>query len=115
MKFGLKPTIRVNHVTLYQVPHPRLSPFVVVNKQIYASHYFQGAVDLSFCIKDTDHPDKEGFFLVTRKASRQHGLTGAKGSIVRKAAVKRTRKGLEKGLATLKAQLEGRGSAEPRK
>ena len=43
---------------------------------------------------------------ITLKASTQAGLTGLKGSIVRKVAVGRTRSSLEQGLATIKQELE---------
>jgi len=40
------------------------------------------------------------------KGSQQAGLTGLKGSIVRKVAVDKTRSSLERALATIKQNLE---------
>jgi hypothetical protein len=48
----------------------------------------------------------KGFFLVTIKASRQHGLTGLKGSLLRGVITGRTRDSTEKGLAGMKRKLE---------
>jgi len=43
---------------------------------------------------------------VTIKASRQHGLTGLKGSLLRGVITGRTRDSTEKGLAGMKRKLE---------
>jgi hypothetical protein len=48
----------------------------------------------------------DGFYLITLKGSQQAGLTGLKGSIVRKVAVDKTRSSLERALATIKQNLE---------
>ena len=83
---------------------------MIVNKQLYASHYFQVAVDFWFCVKDSAKPDAEGFFLITEKGSRQHGLTGFKGSIARSVAVPKARGSMEKGLETIKQALEAKAN-----
>jgi hypothetical protein len=46
----------------------------VAIKQLYASHYFQTALDLSVCAKDDAHPDESGFYLIAVNGSRQSGL-----------------------------------------
>jgi len=106
VKFGLKPTIRANHVIITRLTDRPTQPYAVVNKQLYASHYFQVAVDLWFCVKDTEAPDSDGFYLITIKGSRQHGLTGFKGSIVRGVAVPKARGSMETALQTFKTDLE---------
>jgi hypothetical protein len=105
IKFGLRPTLRVTHVVVYR-PESNAG-YVIVDKQLYASHYFQVAVDLWFCVKDTANPDA-GFYLITAKGSRQHGLTGFKGRIVRGPLVRRARGSLEKALATIQQSLEAK-------
>ncbi|MGB7309353.1 MAG: hypothetical protein WBC67_09835, partial [Candidatus Acidiferrales bacterium] len=77
--------------------------YAVAVKQLYASHYFEAALDLTVCVRATDAP---GFYLITLKGSQQAGLTGLKGSIVRKVAVDRTRSSLERALASIKQKLE---------
>lgn len=101
--FGLKPTIRVNHGVIY---HPSGDVSVVAVKQLYASHYFHTALDVSVCVSDTPRPGRDGFYLLTLKSSEQDGLTGVKGSLLRKVAVDKTRSSLEKGLAAIKTTVE---------
>jgi hypothetical protein len=48
----------------------------------------------------------EKVFLITLKGSQQAGLTGLKGSIVRKVALDKTRSSLERALAATKVALE---------
>ncbi len=103
--FGMKPTIRVNHGLVYRVADPHRPISVVAIKQLYASHYFHTALDVSVCVNDTK-AERAGFYLLTLKSSEQAGLTGAKGSILRKVVVDKTRSSLEKGLAMIKDSVE---------
>jgi hypothetical protein len=64
-------------------------------------------VDLSICVRDNDHPKQPGFYLINALGSEQAGLTGFKGSIVRKTAVGRAVSNLQKALAALRTTLEG--------
>ena len=103
--FGMKPTIRVNHAVVY---HPRgqgREISVVAIKQLYASHYFHTALDVSVCVESAQG-NRPGFYLLTLKASEQAGLTGVKGSILRKVAVDKMQSSLERGLAALKSSIE---------
>jgi hypothetical protein len=104
--FGLKPTFRINHMIVYRASKLPTAPFLIADKQLYASHYFQTAVDLWVCAPDMASSTGKGFFLVTIKASRQHGLTGLKGSLLRGVITGRTRDSTEKGLAGMKRKLE---------
>ena len=61
-------------------------------------------------MKDSAATGDEGFYLITVKGSRQHGLTGFKGSVVRSVAVPRARGSMEKGLEMLKQELEEKAS-----
>jgi hypothetical protein len=45
--FGLKPTIRLNHGVVYLARGLEHRVYVLAIKQLYATHYFQTAVDLS--------------------------------------------------------------------
>src|SRR5208282_5586698 len=90
VNFGLKPTFRIVQRIVYRGASPADPEYVVAEKQLYASHYFETALDLT----------------VTVKGSKQAGLTGLKGSIVRKVAVDKARSSLERVLLTIKQQLE---------
>ena len=108
VNFGLKPTIRVNHGIVYRVAGPRHRIYVIAIKQLYAAHYFQTAVDLSFCVQKSNAAAEDGFYLITIKASRQAGLTGVKGGVVRHAAIRKTRSSLENALNSIRENLEHR-------
>lgn len=104
--FGLKPTIRVNHAVVYHTGEGSSAIDAVAIKQLYASHYFHTALDMSVCLQDSAKPDRRGFYLLTLKSSEQDGLTGPKGSIVRRVVVSKTKSALEKALAEIKATIE---------
>ena len=106
VNFGLKPTIRMVQAIVYQGKSPQQPEYAVAVKQLYASHYFESALDLTVCVKDNEQPAHPGFYLITLKGSQQAGLTGLKGGIVRKVAVDKTRSSLEKALASIKQKLE---------
>jgi hypothetical protein len=56
VKFGLKPTLRVVQVvTMRGRPDDEVA-YAVAEKQLYSSHYFETALDLSFCVPGNDNP-----------------------------------------------------------
>jgi hypothetical protein len=108
VKFGLKPTLRVVHVLTLRRETPAGTVIVVAEKQLYSSHYFETALDLTFCIPDTDDSSGHGIDLIMAMGSEQAGLTGFKGSIVRKVAVDRSASSLQKSLMAIKDTLESK-------
>jgi hypothetical protein len=107
VKFGLKPTLRVVHAaTMRGNPGDRVA-CAIAEKQLYSSHYFETALDLSFCVRGGEDPKQPGFYLIMAMGSEQTGLTGAKGSVVRKVAVGRSVSNLQEALMTIKNTLEG--------
>jgi hypothetical protein len=107
VNFGLKPTLRIVQAIVYRGPSSVGPVYAVAVKQLYASHYFETALDLTVCVRDQENPDR-GFYLITLKGSQQAGLTGFKGGIVRKVAVDKTRSSLERALGAIKQKLESR-------
>src|SRR5271169_4885895 len=103
VNFGLKPTFRIVQRIVYRQADAKTPVYALAEKQLYASHYFQTALDLTVCVKDAQRP---GFYLITLKGSKQAGLTGFKGGIVRKVALDKTRSSLERVLVTIKQKLE---------
>ena len=103
--FGLKPTIRLNHAVIYRGRTQGRDFATVAIKQLYATHYFQTALDVSVCVQD-GAGDRPGFYLLTLKGSQQDGLTGVRGSLLRKAVVDKTRTSLERALASIKQTVE---------
>jgi hypothetical protein len=108
VNFGLKPTIRVIQAIVYRGASATDPAYAVALKQLYASHYFETALDITVCIRDQENQKHPGIYLITRKGSQQAGLTGLKGGIVRKVAVDKTRSSLEKALEAMKQKLEAR-------
>lgn len=106
VNFGLKPTIRMVHQITYRGGTVAQPVYSVALKQLYASHYFRAALDLTVCVRDSSRPNERGFHLMTVKASQQEGLTGLKGSVVRKVAVGKSRSSLERTLTAIKQKLE---------
>lgn len=108
VKFGLKPTLRIVHVvTMRGLPTDEVV-YAIAEKQLYSSHYFETALDLSLCIRGDEDPTKLGFYLIMAMGSEQAGLTGFKGSIIRDAAVGRSVSSLRNALTTIKNTLETR-------
>lgn len=106
VKFGLKPTLRVVHVVTWRGRSADEAAYAIAEKQVYSSHYFETALDLTFCVRGTNDPKQPGFYLIKVMGSEQAGLTGIKGSTVRKVAVGRSASSLEKSLASIKNMLE---------
>ena len=106
VSFGLKPTIRVNHSVIYRGSTQGRDVGIVAIKQLYATHYFHTALDMSVCVDDGAALTPHGFYLLTLKGSEQEGLTGVKGSILRKVVVDKTRSSLESALGSIKRSVE---------
>ena len=106
VSFGLKPTIRVNHGVVYRGRTQGRDFGVVAIKQLYATHYFHTALDLSVCVDDGAESTPHGFYLLTLKGSQQEGLTGVQGAILRKVVVDKTRGSLESALGSIKRLVE---------
>ena len=100
--FGLKPTIRINHLVIQQGP----DAVVVANKQLYASHYFWTALELRVLLPDPRRG--RGFWFVNVNRSRSDGLSGFVGRVIRGRVQNEARKGVESGLLATKAAIERR-------
>ncbi len=106
VKFGLKPTLRVVHVVTMHGNGATEPTYTIAEKQFYSSHYFETALDLTFVIAEPTDASHPGFYLIMAMGSEQAGLTGFKGSIVRKVAVDRSASSLQKSLSAIKDSLE---------
>jgi hypothetical protein len=100
--FGLKPTIRISHLTVREGPDDA----VVASKMLYASHYFWTALELRALVSDPSRGP--GFWFVTVNRSRSDGLSGFTGTVLRGRVENEVREGALAGLGTTKKMLEGR-------
>jgi hypothetical protein len=89
--FGQGPTIRVNRVSMFPGGVGNVK-YVVTNEQLYASRYIRIALQVFYCVPDTQNPGKPGFYLIEMNDSRMPDYSGIKLSVVRKVA---TGKGVE--------------------
>jgi|SRR5271167_1779166 len=105
VKFGLKPTLRIVQVLTLHGDGPQQPAFVIAEKQLYSSHYFETALDLTFGIRGDDSK-QTGFYLIKAMGSEQAGLTGFEGSIIRRIAVSHSVSDLQKSLTSIKSALE---------
>jgi len=83
--FGQGPTVRVNRVSMF----PKgvgVIKYVVTNEQLYASRYIRIALQVFYCVPDTQNPDKPGFYLIEMNDSRLPDFGGIKLGVVRKIA-----------------------------
>jgi hypothetical protein len=112
--FGLKPTLRANHVTIYPLSGSPSSnvTYVIAIKQLYASHYFHSTLELRFLVGD-DRPGRRGFYLVSITRSRNDGMTGLTGSLLRPIINRRSRNGIRRYLEHVKRQVERIAPATP--
>jgi len=105
IKFGLKPVIAINHISIYKRNHDVGPQVLIISKQIYANHYFNASLALTAFVRVPDAPN--GAYLVSENRSRADGLDGPFGKIKRGVVEKKAVEGLRAILEHSKASLEG--------
>ena len=98
--FGLKPTIRISHLTIRENPDDT----VVTSKMLYATHYFWTGLELRVLVPDRSRGT--GFWFVTVNRSRSDGLSGFTGMFVRRRVRTEVERGALAGLRSTKQRLE---------
>lgn len=101
-KFGLKPTIRINHVVITQQP----THIAVASKMLYASHYFWTALELRVLVPDPARG--QGFWFASVNRSRSDGLSGFVGRVIRGKVRGEAEEGMAAVLVGTKKMLEGK-------
>ena len=112
--FGMKPTIRVNHVTICPLadrPSTGVA-YAIATKQLYASHYFHTTLELRFLLDRTDAAGRDGAVLISITRSRNDGMTGFRGLFLRPIIRRRSRAAVRGYLEHVKRQVE-RPADEP--
>jgi hypothetical protein len=99
-KFGLKPTIRINHVVIVERPDNA----TVATKMLYANHYFWTAIELRVLVSDPARG--KGFWFASVSQSRSDGLDGFSGSIIRGKVRAEAQNGMKTALEATKTSLQ---------
>ena len=108
VEFGLKPTIRLNHVTIHALadrPSTGVA-YAIATKQLYASHYFHTTLELRFLVDRTDAEGRAGSALISITRSRNDGMTGFRGLFLRPIIRRRSRDAVRSYLEHVKRQVE---------
>ena len=102
----LRPTLTLNHVVVYAPPGRSPGAAFVGRKQIYANHYFEGALELLAIIDGDGSAGEPRTYLVTMRRYRFDALPGGLFNIrgrVRRQLVDATRADLERQRAAVQA------------
>lgn len=99
-EFGLKPTIRISHLTVREDPQST----VVASKMLYASHYFWTGLEIRALVPDPSRGT--GFWFVTVSRSRSDGLGGFTGFFIRGRVRREVQDGALAALKVTQQMLE---------
>jgi hypothetical protein len=102
--YGMKPVISLVHGVVYQ-DAKRADRTMIVQKQIYASHYLEGSVAVATAVGAVDE-GRPITYLVYANRSRGDLLRGGFGGLKRKVASDQAKKAAVQTLETIKTQLE---------
>ena len=102
IKFGLKPVIAINHVTIYKRDRELGPQILAVSKQIYANHYFNSSLGLTGFVTVAGPTS----YLVYENRSLADGLEGPLGKLKRGIVQKKALEGLKGILENSKLTME---------
>lgn len=102
-----KPVVSITHVAMTRPPAGQGPAVVVAGKQIFATHYINGALSLTMLLRE---PQQERSYLVYLNRSQVDVLTGFFGGIARSVVERRLRKDAPEIVRGLRVRLE---SGEP--
>ena len=102
---GMKPVITVTHVVLYQ-DSAKLDRFSVALKQLYASHYFEGALSFATVVAAGASEGQPASYVVFVNRTLTDVLRGAFGGMKRKMTGGELVKGTELSLQQIQVELE---------
>ena len=102
--YGFKPTVSIVHGVIYQPP-TRADRAFVVQKQIYANHYFDGSLAVATLLSAIEN-GAPVTYLVYANRSRGDQIRGGFGGLKRNMVESQARKAAQETLGTIKRQLE---------
>lgn len=101
--FGLKHVIRLQHVIVQQLAD---SHYAIISKMLFASHYFRAAIEFNYIYPVITPEGKPAIYFAAAQRSYVDGMTGFKGSMLRKIAEGRSPATMIKNLELAKQFLE---------
>jgi len=102
--YGFKPVINIVHGVIY-APTAQSDRTIVVQKQLYASHYLDGSLAVATLL-DTEDSGRRATYLLYANRLRGDMLKGGFGGLKRNAALSQARKAAEQTLGTIKQSVE---------
>ncbi len=111
MKFGLKPVIAINHITIYKSDNDGAQQILIASKQIYANHYFDSSLALTAFVNIPG--ESNGSYLFYENRSRADGLDGVFGGLKRGIVEGKALDSLRAILEQSKASLNARSLSQP--
>jgi len=105
--YGLKPVISVVHAVIYEPPD-RTDRVFIVQKQLYASHYYDGSLAVGTVLAATDGTAPVSYLLYGNR-SRGDLLKGGFGGLRRTVARRQAQSAAVQTMGTIKRVLEESG------
>jgi hypothetical protein len=102
--YGLKPTISLVHAVVYQ-PADKADRVFVVQKQLYASHYYDGSLAIATILTTMENGAPVSYLLYGNR-SRGDLLKGGFGGLTRSVARRQVESATKETLGTIKRMLE---------
>lgn len=103
--FGLKPVISLTHILTYQQQSNENPLLLLATKQIYATHYFDASLALTFVVR-VQAKDSVETYLIFTDASRSDSLDGILGGMKRTVVSKQATERVQDLLEQAKLDLE---------
>jgi len=107
INFGPKPTLRVNHVTIYPTEEGPNGATIITSKQLYYSRYFDTGFELYTLVPDEARPDN-GFYLLTLNRYRTDLGGGLTGKVMRRGAEAGTKGAMKDTIEAAQAAVQKR-------
>ena len=103
---ALKPVLSFTHVAIHRGVSQSLTQTIIASKQIYANHYFEGSLALTWVVDAETDSEKTGCYLIYLNRSRMDALRGGLNWLKRYIARGQIREGMLKNLQLIRDRIE---------
>jgi len=111
IKFGFKPVIAINHITIYRREQESGPQILIASKQIYANHYFDSSLSLTAFIRVPG--TNPGSYLFYENRSRADGIGGVFSNLKHSMVENRALESVKAILLQSQLSLEARALNRP--